>query len=198
MRVTILCELFCLVAVIGTNLSCRQRSFASPPTNRPEASVVQANTSQPSTGQSSEELCERVSKIKLMPFDETAGVDPNYDALMQAGDSVVPCLIAKVGDTTSMPDPRMAPGYVGIDNKVGDVALWILERKTNIHVLEFLPSKVQQDFKKEGVLAYFKYVKKDEHRKDLQNKLYEWYRQKYGKDARAITTTTRKASTTTN
>jgi len=133
-----------------------------------------------------------------MPFDETAGVDPNYDALMQAGDSVVPCLIAKVGDTTSMPDPRMAPGYVGIDNKVGDVALWILERKTNIHVLEFLPSKVQQDFKKEGVLAYFKYVKKDEHRKDLQNKLYEWYRQKYGKDARAITTTTRKASTTTN
>ena len=191
MRVTILCELFCLIAVIGTNLSCHRQSAASSPANPPEASVVQGNASPPSAGQSSEELCERVSKIKLMPFDETAGVDPNYDALMQAGDSVVPCLIAKVGDTTSMPDPRMAPRYVGIDNKVGDVALWILERKTNIHVLEFLPSKVQQDFKKEGVLAYFKYVKKDEHRKDLQNKLYEWYRKKYGRDAREPSATPR-------
>ena len=199
MKLTIPFELFCIIAIIGTNSYCHRQSPASPPANPTEANVVNRNTSKPAAAKSAEELCDRVSNIKLMPFDDTSGVDPDYDAIVQAGDSVVPCLIAKVGDTTSMPDPRMAPRYAGIDNKVGDVALWIIERIAKIDVLQFLPSKVRQDFKEEGVLAYFKYVRTDEHRKDLQNKLYEWYRQKYGKDApRTLTTTSRKTSTTSD
>lgn len=51
-------------------------------------------------------LCSRLSAIKELPFNGTSGVDPIYDALIAAGESVVPCLIEKVGSTKRMRDPR--------------------------------------------------------------------------------------------
>ena len=185
MKLVLVAGALCLIVISGTNLACRRQSAASSSTNLPTIQIAQSNSSPPSqqaATRSAGEQCELVSQIQIIPVDETTGVDSSYDALMRAGDSVIPCLISKVGDTTSMPDPRMAPGYAGIDNKVGDVALWILERKTKINILDFLPSYVQKDFKKVGVYAYFDYVRKDEHRKDLQKRLGEWYRRKYGKD----------------
>ncbi len=58
-----------------------------------------------------------------------------------------------------------------------------------------MPRKVQTDYKNNGVWAYYAYVAKKEHRKELQNKLYEWYGLKYRKDARALTMTALSAGT---
>lgn len=128
-------------------------------------------------------LCDRIIEIKIMPFKDEPVDDPAYNAIMEAGEKTIPCLIGKITDATSMPDPRSAPRYQGIDNKVGDVALWLIRRITNLDFVQFLPPQVQEDFKEEGVLAYFKYVRDETHRKELQDKLYRWYREKYGRDA---------------
>ena len=143
--------------------------------------------SQPKTTSSGavdvESLCDKLAEIKTLPHKAEPVNDPVYNALMRAGEKAVPCLIRKITDTTSMRDPRKAPGYAGIDNKVGDVALWVLGDITQLDFVELLPPSVQADFKEEGVFAYFKYVRNDEHRRELQTKLYEWYRNKYGRDA---------------
>lgn len=128
-------------------------------------------------------LCDKVAEIKTLPHKDEPVNDPVYNALVQAGEKAIPCLIKKITDTTSMRDPRKAPGYAGIDNKVGDVALWVLTDITQLDFVELLPPGVQEDYKEEGVFAYFKYVQNDEHRKKLQDNLYDWYRKKYGKDA---------------
>jgi hypothetical protein len=133
-------------------------------------------------------LCNRVSEIKTLPFEDEEVDDPAYNALIKAGEKVVPCLIDEVGDTTSMRDPRPEPGYMGYDNKVGDVALWVLVEITRFDFLQFLPRRVQDDVNgKVGMLAYWEYLQNEQHRKNLQKRLYEWYRQKYGKDAREPT-----------
>lgn len=130
-----------------------------------------------------ETLCDKLVEIKVLPHKDEPIDDPAYNALIGAGEKAIPCLIRRITDTSSMPDPRTAPGYTGIDNKVGDVALWVLGDITKVDFIQFLPSQVQEDFKEEGVLAYFRYVRKNEHRRVLQSKLNEWYRRKYGRDA---------------
>ena len=175
------------IAILG-NVECASSrkisSLASPPPSV-NASSVPSN-SPAARNQDLQALCNRVSEIKTLPYYPEEADDPAFLELYNAGEKVIPCLIDKVGDTTSMRDPRMDPGYAGIDNKVGDVALWVLEdiiHDDHFDVVQFLPPKVQADFKEDGVYAYFKYVQKNEHRMELQNKLYKWYREKYGKEA---------------
>jgi len=121
-------------------------------------------------------LCNRVSEIKEIPFKDKAGVDADYDALIEAGETVVPCLIEKVSDTTVMPDPRCP--HVTDETRVRDVAYFVLVRITKIGFAEFLPADVQEKFKTEGVYAYHEYLEGKGKRKQLQSKLREWYRQK--------------------
>ncbi len=130
-----------------------------------------------------ESLCDKLVEIRVLPHKDEPINDPAYNALLGAGEKAIPCLIRRITDTTPMRDPRTAPGYTGIDNRVGDVALWVLIDITKLDFVQLLPSHVQEDFKDEGVLAYFKYVQHEKHRKILQDKLYQWYRKKYGKDA---------------
>lgn len=148
---------------------------------------LQASSPNKLSRQESQALCERIAEIKELPFDpEERGIDSVYDAFMDAGESVVPCLITKVSDTTSMRDPRSAPRYPDIDNKIGDVAYFILLDITKLDIVEFLPPNVKASFEVDGVYAYFKYVKTRENRLKLQDRLFEWYRDTYGSDARTL------------
>ncbi len=124
-------------------------------------------------------LCNRVAEIKELPhhYDER-GVDAVYDALAEAGESVVPCLIEKVTDTTVMPDPR-CPRISGA-TKVGDVAYFVLVGIMKIGFAELFPADVQKQYKINGVYAYHDYIERKGKRKQLQSKLREWYRQKQG------------------
>ena len=121
-------------------------------------------------------LCNRVAEIKQLPHYDESGVDAAYDALAQAGEAVVPCLIEKITDTKIMPDPR-CPG-ISTETKVGDVAYFVLVSITKINFIELFPADVQEKYKTEGVYAYHEYIERKGKRKQLQSKLREWYRQK--------------------
>jgi len=122
-------------------------------------------------------LCNRVSEIKELPYDYgQKGIDVVYDLLIDAGESVVPCLIEKITDTTVMSDPRCP--RISEETKVGDVAFFVLVRITEIKFTEFLPSDVQEKYKTEGVYAYHDYIERKGKRKELKSKLQNWYKQK--------------------
>lgn len=121
-------------------------------------------------------LCSRVAEIKQRSPKDEKGVDAAYDALIEAGEAVVPCLIEKVSDTTVMPDPRCP--RITNELKVGDVAYFVLVDIIKIGFVELFPADVQEKFKTEGVYAYHEYIEREGSRKQLQSKLLEWYRQK--------------------
>jgi hypothetical protein len=126
-------------------------------------------------------ICTRIPDIKLYPFHGERGKDAAYDAFMDAGEAAVPCLINKTTDTTNIPDP--SESFKFPETTVGDLAYFLLIDITKLGFVELMPREVQTDYKNNGVWAYYAYVAKRGHRKDLQKKLYEWYRTKYGKDA---------------
>jgi hypothetical protein len=130
-------------------------------------------------------LCDRVSEIKILPFKDEHVDDPAYNTLIEASELALPCLIAKVTDTRKMRDPRQAPGYAGIETRVGDVAYFMLVRIAKFDFIEMFPVKVQERYKTDGVYAYFKFVQKKHNRGWLRRKLNQWYRGKYGDSARS-------------
>lgn len=137
-------------------------------------SIAGFSQSQKAVHSEAKALCNRVSEIKALPHYDENGVDAAYDALAQAGESVVPCLIDKITDTTIMPDPR-CPRIS--DTKVGDVAYFVLVRIIKIGFSELFPPDVKDTYKKEGVFAYHEYIERRGKRKELQLKFREWYRQ---------------------
>lgn len=125
-------------------------------------------------------LCSRVSEIKHLPFKPDLPIDdPVYQALVNAGEAVLPCLIEKVADTTPMKDPRGIPGPT--DTRVGDVAYFVLVRIAKLDFLEFLPAEVRKQFETEGVYGYHRSMSERRHRLELQARLREWHKQKYGR-----------------
>jgi hypothetical protein len=122
-------------------------------------------------------LCGRVAEIKDLPKNYSTGVDAAYDALLAAGDNVVPCLIEKVTDTTIMHDPRCP--IISQGTTVGDVAYFVLIDIIKIGFVELLPADVQEKYKTEGVYAYHEHIEIEGARKRLQAKLREWYRKKH-------------------
>ena len=121
-------------------------------------------------------LCRRVAEIKVFPFKHESGVDAAYDALIEAGETVVPCLIDKITDTEVMPDPRCP--HVSDKTKIGDTAYFVLVDILKIDFMELFPVAVQKKFNTEGVYAYHEFIERKGKRKQLQSKLREWYRQK--------------------
>ena len=124
-------------------------------------------------------LCDRLAEIKEFPRGRgETGVDAVWDALIDAGESVVPCLIDKITDTTVMPDPR-CPRFTE-ELKVGDTAYFILVDILKIGFVELLPAKVQESYITQGVYAYHDYIERKGKRKELQSKLREAHRKKQG------------------
>jgi hypothetical protein len=123
-------------------------------------------------------LCDRVIEIKTMPFKNERVNDAAYNALVDAGEHVMPCLIDKVADTTPMRDPRGIPGPT--DTRVGDVAFFVLIDIAKLDFDSMMPPEVKSRLKEEGVYAYHKFVYVEGNRKRFQSSLREWYRQKFG------------------
>ena len=121
-------------------------------------------------------LCNRVAEIQQLPSKGESGVDAAYDALVEAGESVVPCLIEKVSDTRVMHDPRCP--HVTDETTIGDVAYFVLVRITKIGFVELLPADVQKKFETDGVYAYHDFIGRKGKRNQLQFNLREWHRKK--------------------
>ena len=121
-----------------------------------------------------ETLCRQVSKISVLPFKGDKGRDQVYDALVAAGDAVVPCLIDEITNLTRMADPREAPKFA--DTRVGDIAYFVFTDITKMNFTDPLPTNVKEEYKAEGVYAYFRFVEKPENRKEIQRYLRDWYK----------------------
>lgn len=133
----------------------------------------------PAPAPAPEVLCARVAEIKSIPFKDETVNDAAYNALVEAGEAVLPCLIDSIADTTPMRDPRGIPGPT--DTRVGDVAFFVLIDVAKLDFESMMPPEVKSEFREEGVYAYHKFVGEQANRQRLQSNLREWYRQKYGK-----------------
>ena len=125
-------------------------------------------------------LCDRVAHIKIIPYRNESGRDVDYDALIAAGKTVVPCLIQLVADTRPMRDPREGdPGYAGTTYRVGDTAFFVVGTIMKIDYARMLPSSYQGVWNNSGIFAYFKYVQRPQNRTRLVRRLRAWYRNVY-------------------
>jgi hypothetical protein len=163
-----------LISVFLLATACNSRVQSSVSDNLPTQPPIVDNTPIPNPNV----LCSRVSEIKHLPFKDDEPIeDAAYKALVDAGETVLPCLIEKVADATPIKDPRKIPGPT--NTQVGDVAYFVLVRISKLDFIELLPAKVQKEYETEGVYAYHWYVSKQKNRLQLQAKLKEWYAQKY-------------------
>jgi len=121
-------------------------------------------------------VCNRVARIKTLPMKGDPGIDAAYDAIVSAGDAVVPCLIQKITDVTPIRDPRC---LFSERTTVGDIAYFVLVDITKLDFVELLPANVQKKIQTNGVYAYHDYIRRKGARSQLQFKVREWYRRKH-------------------
>jgi hypothetical protein len=120
----------------------------------------------------SDDLCERVKEIRILPMKGEPVQDDAYNVLKANRHAVLPCLVEKLTDTTQVPDPRKAPKYAKVT--VGDVALFLIVEFGDVELTQFLPDSVKGQFDAQGIYAYFDYVADVEHRKTIQKEAREW------------------------
>jgi hypothetical protein len=125
-------------------------------------------------------VCDRhLLRIKQIPFEGNSGIDAHYDALIAAGHSAVPCLIANVTNTQRERNPRPIPSWGG-DTRVFDTAVYLLSEIARFDVIKLLPRKYQDLYPQMGVLVMDKYLHDGRvNRRNLQRKLWRWYRTTY-------------------
>ena len=124
-------------------------------------------------------LCKRISEIKIVPVKGDPGEDRVFDEFMDAGEAVVPCLIKKVVDSTKVHGCPICPGYAGIEQRIGDVAFFLLLHLKDVNANQFLPDSLQKEYKAQGIYTYFKYVQQPANRRRVQERLLTWYQNNY-------------------
>ena len=125
-------------------------------------------------------LCNRLSEIKKLPYRDPNDTDPIYEALIFKGKEAMPCLVEKITDETPMHDPREAP--IWQHYKVGDTAVFILARLADEAkittedgiLVQMLPVKYKNEWKTNGIYAYFNYVSESKNREELQRWWQIW------------------------
>lgn len=118
-------------------------------------------------------LCKQLGKLKVFPGrNPSEPRDPIYSAIMAKGKEIMPCLIDEITNETPMHDPRQAP--VWEHYKIGDTAVFLLvDIARNDELLtEMLPPAYREEWKTNGVYAYFNYVSESKNRHELQG----WWR----------------------
>jgi hypothetical protein len=125
------------------------------------------------------ELCDRLGEIRKLPNRDPNDTDPIYEALIAKGDDAIPCLVQRITSDKKMPDPREAPTWQHY--AVGDTAVFILidilcseDLEREKLLIEMLPPKYEEEWKTNGIYAYFNYVSEPRNRKELQNWWKKW------------------------
>lgn len=133
---------------------------------------------------SASELCNRLISIDTLPTRDPNITDPIYESLIAKGEEALPCLIEKITDTTSVPDPRYSvPPWQHY--KVGDTAVFVLldiasagDDAWERLMRESLPKKSAEEWETNGIYAYFNYVSEPKNRKELQRWWKNWLSKK--------------------
>lgn len=135
---------------------------------------------------SASELCDRLISIDTMPTHEPNVTDPIYESLIAKGEEAIPCLVEKISDTTSMPDPRYSvPRWQHF--KVGDAAVFILldiisrdDLESEKLMIQSLSTKYAEEWETNGIYAYFSYVSESKNRSALQRWWKNWLKENRG------------------
>lgn len=179
--ITVVCPLF-LILFFGCDVAKSKRSnyeIANGTLATPQPTQVADSRLQ---NESAASLCNRLHKIKKLPYRDPNDTDPMYEALIAKGKEAMPCLIEKITDDTSMPDPRESPPWRHY--KVGDTAVFILldiATKDEDLLPEMLPPKYKKEWETNGVYAYFNYVSESKNRKELQKWWQTWMKENLNK-----------------
>ena len=132
----------------------------------------------PRTAALAQLMCQQLPNVRMIIYDQDkndtfTGNDEVGYPLEALGEASVPCLIDRITDTTWMPDPRSEP-LIGA-MRVGDTAFWslmILGVDWDI-VYSMLDRK---RFDEVGVGAYFEWIERPGHRRQLQSAVRGWVR----------------------
>lgn len=166
------------LALVSSLTGCSQTGVSAQPTSSATAVASRIDVSAIATQlvDQPERLCGQIFKIKTIPFHANQrDEDLIYDEMMAAGDRLVPCLIERVTDITSMENLNEDFGKVE-KSKVGDVAVEFLQVMAHLDLKSLIPEKF---FHNKLDDPYFAYVEKPERRKELQEKLWDWYHRTY-------------------
>lgn len=155
-----------LEIALGFNLACQPVSSQYESSETFANKPVIANQQNIESNASVEDLCNRLSELKRMPYKDKVAGDEIYDGLINKGNDAIPCLIGKITDLTVMEDPRESPHI--LDFRVGDAAVFMLHEITEEPLESILPRKEAKLWETEGVYAYFAYVEKPQNRKKVQ------------------------------
>lgn len=131
------------------------------------------------------QLCDRLADIQILPTKDPTITDPIYEVLISKGDSVIPCLIERISDKWKIPDPRYSVPHWQ-HYAVGDTAVFILldilsdedDLQWEKLMKEILPPKYSEEWKTNGIYAYFNYVSEPKNRIELQRWWKKWLREK--------------------
>ncbi len=161
--------LFIGCSVIFLSCSRPNEENVTMPTNQLESQPITESTKPPIpihiAELTSSELCDRVGQIEVLPNRDPTITDPIYESLLLKDNEAIPCLVDKIGNGTLIKDPRYSvPTWHSF--AVGDTALFtpldILskgdDKDWERRLLESLPAKSRQEWKTNGIYAYFNYV----------------------------------------
>jgi hypothetical protein len=174
----------CVVLSIGC---ARSTDVSSKEPNRePDGQPTPARTKPPIpieiTSLSSTQLCNRLAAIETIPTFDPTITDPIYECLIAKGDDAIPCLVEKISDKTLTSDPRYSVPHWQY-YAVGDTAVFILIdilRRDDVEreklLIEMLPPRYKNEWKTNGIYAYFNYVSEPKNRKELRRWWENWIR----------------------
>lgn len=176
----------CLIASVGcsgTTYIANKAEHIEPPQSQATPDESKPPIYVHIAGMTSAELCNRLISIDTMPTRDPNITDPIYESLIARGNEAIPCLVDKVSDPTPMPDPRYSvPHWQHF--AVGDAAVFILIdilRKDDIEreelLIDMLPPKYEEEWKTNGIYAYFNYVAEPKNRRELQRWWKNWLKE---------------------
>lgn len=115
-RITLVVALVFVLMWIGcsSNPKVKQDQLTAINTNSNNKPTSPSDTAVDVKPEPPELLCSRLAEIKMITFRGERGYDKTFDAFLDAGDDVVPCLIKRVLDSSKMKSPIHVPGYAGI------------------------------------------------------------------------------------
>ena len=164
----------CLLVFYLTGCTVEQQRIDVERTSHISESVRISNIPINDESRADMSLCKRLDEIKKLPNRDPNDSDPIYEAILKNGNDAIQCLIEEITNELPMSDPRGGP--VWQHYKVGDTAIFVLVRIIGNDDLlqEMLPLEYRDEWKTNGIYAYFNYVSETQNRRQLQ----QWWKER--------------------
>ena len=117
---------------------------------------------------SNPELVNYIRRIRSMPFNRIQQGDDIAQAVLKRGSVIVTCLINNITSNVNMCGD--VENVYGVDNRVGDIALYLIMDIMHLEFNQFLP-KMRKDNDHLIVVDYLAFVKNSNNREKVKQSL---------------------------